>query len=397
LEDYESAITTLEGFVLDYTYNSHIPEALFYLRYCYTKTGQTQKAADVAANLKQQYPGTEFDKIASNTTGAISEDSARTLDMNKRYESIYNKFIEGNFEGALAEKKTADSLYDKSYWTPQLLYIEALYYVRQRQDINARRALNELITNFGESPMAAKAKTMADVISRRKEIEDYLTNLKIERPTEDSMVIIVDPAYRPSVSPNPPLVQNPATVRPKDSTLTNQPVQQPPVTANTQQQTPPTNTDRKTTQQPPPPILSQKPLDSPRVTTSLPKVYVLDTAATHVVALVLDKVDPVYVTETRNAFNRYNREQGKGALGVNPLPLTDDTRLVLIDGFRNAAEALIYMDRARKLAASDIIPWLPANKYSFIIISHNNLPVLSNLKDIGIYKSFLTQSYPGRF
>jgi hypothetical protein len=128
----------------------------------------------------------------------------------------------------------------------------------------------------------------------------------------------------------------------------------------------------------------------------VPKVYTLDTAASQIVALVLDKVDPVYVTETRNAFNRYNREN-RQPQAVNNLVLTDDIKLVLIDGFPNAAAALAYMEKAKKAAPGDIIPWLPANKYSFIIISHSNLPVLTNSKDIGVYKSFLAQSYPGRF
>jgi len=189
LEDYPAAITTLEEFIQEYTYSSHVPEALFFLRYCYTKTGNAQKAAEITAQLKQQYPGSEFDKVASDPK-AVSEDSAARRDMTQRYEQIYTFFIEGKFEEALAAKKVADSLYDKSYWTPQLLYIEAMYYIRQREDINARRVLNDLITSFPESPMAEKAKTLVDVIARRKEIEEYLTNLKIERPAEDSIVLV---------------------------------------------------------------------------------------------------------------------------------------------------------------------------------------------------------------
>jgi hypothetical protein len=103
------------------------------------------------------------------------------------------------------------------------------------------------------------------------------------------------------------------------------------------------------------------------------------------------------VTEARNAFNRYNRENNLSTMNISNVALNDDISLMVIDGFPNAAEALAYMDKAKKLAGNDIIPWLPANKYSFVIISHNNLPVLSNLKDIGVYKSFLVQSYPGRF
>jgi tetratricopeptide (TPR) repeat protein len=393
LEDYPSAITTLEEFVQAYPYSTNIPEALFYLRYCYTKAGNTQKAADIAAQLKQQYPDTEFNKLASTS---VSEDSAAKLDMTKRYENIYTLFIEGKFEEALAAKKMADSLYDKSYWTPQLLYIESMYYIKNRQDINARKVLNDLITTFPESPMVPKARTMVDVIARRKEIEEYLTNLKIERPAEDSTEIVIA-NLRPIGPPNV-LKQDSATVgtvKPVQNLLpdsvinrSTQPVNQPATNTTADQ--------NKTPQQPPPPIVTQGQFNKPvagrdsTVAAALPKYYVFDTAATHLVVLVLDKVDQVYVTEARNAFNRYNRENNK-VMNVSNVVLNDDTRLMLIDGFPNAAAALSYLDKAKTAAPRDVIPWLPANKYSFIIISHNNLPVLTNSKDLAPYRTFLGQ------
>jgi tetratricopeptide (TPR) repeat protein len=399
LEDYATAITTLEEFVDTYTYNPAVPEALFYLRYCYTKTGQEQKAAGIAARLKQQFPGTEFDKLTA-ASNSISEDSAAKVDMTKRYDNIYTLFIEGKFDEALASKKQADSLYDKSYWTPQLLYIESMYYIKNRQDINARKVLNDLITTFPESPMVEKARTMVDVLARRKEIEDYLTNLKIERPAEDSIVI---PGLRPLVATNVPK-QDSATVgsvKPTNYLLPDSVIAK----SQQQQQQQPTTVpadQNKTTQQAPPPIVTQNQMNPPVGTrdstgrVALPKYYVLDTAASHLVVLVLDKVDQVYFTESRNAFNRYNRENSK-TNNISNVVLNDDIKLMLIDGFPNAAAALNYLDKAKTAAPRDVIPWLPANKYSFIIISHNNLPVLLNSKDIGPYRTFLGQSYPGRF
>jgi hypothetical protein len=118
----------------------------------------------------------------------------------------------------------------------------------------------------------------------------------------------------------------------------------------------------------------------------------------HYVAIVLDKVDPVYQNEARNAFNRYNREQysAKG-FSVNNQSVSDDIKLVLIGTFPNANEAISYIDKTKKLAASEIIPWLPAAKYSFIIITDNNLQVLMNTKDVNAVKNLLNQNYPGKF
>lgn len=403
LEDYASAITTLEEFVENYSYHPGVPEALFYLRYCYTKTGNTPKADAVASRLKEQFPGNDFEKRAA-AANQVTPDSAAKIDMTKRYENIYTLFIEGNFDQAIAAKKQADSLYGNTYWTPQLLYIEAMYYIKDRRDINARKVLNDLITTFSESPMADKARTLVDVLARRKEIEEYLTNLQIERPTEDSSDIVI--ANLPQLA-TPVPQQDSATVG------TVQPVQNilpDSVIAAAQakeklrldslsrlQQA--QGADRTTPQQAPPPIVRQNQTNPPVGVDSargVSKYYILDTAASHMVALVLDKVDQVYVTEARNAFNRYNRENNK-TMTISFVNLTDDLRLMLIDGFSNAATALDYMDKAKKAAPSDVIPWMPANKYSFIIISHNNLPVLTNAKDIAPYRTFLGQSFPGRF
>ena len=40
-----------------------------------------------------------------------------------------------------------------------------------------------------------------------------------------------------------------------------------------------------------------------------------------------------------------------------------------MSGFENAGVALGYMQDVQKVAAKQIVPWLPAGKYSFIIIA----------------------------
>jgi tetratricopeptide (TPR) repeat protein len=412
LEDYTSTINTLEAFLIRFPDTKHRPEALFLLAYCYTKTGDVAKATAVQNELKQKYPGTNFEKIVSNPNG-VSADSSAKLEMTRRYDNIYNLYIEGSFEEAQAQKKIADSMYNKNYWTPQLLYIQSVYYIKQRQDDSAKKSLQDIIRLFPNSPMAGKARALIDVLSRRKQIEDYLTNLQIERPAEDSTseptgivtpppVITQQPvvAQQPAVTPPPvvktdpqpanvPKTQQPPAVVPK----TQQP--QPDVAKTDKPVTPPAKPP--VTQLPPPPVVKK---DSVKAKVDAPKPLVLthNAESPHYVAIVLDKVDPVYVNEARNAFNRYNREQysAKG-FTVNNQNISDDYKLVLIGTFPNAADAMAYIDKTRKMAATEIVPWLPAAKYSFAIITDNNLQVLMNTKDMNAFKKFLSDNYPGKF
>ncbi|TMP36333.1 hypothetical protein CWB97_22815, partial [Pseudoalteromonas citrea] len=53
-----------------------------------------------------------------------------------------------------------------------------------KDDSTAIQRLQQLAANFSGTEMAKKARTMIDALNRRKEIEDYLTNLQIDKPEE---------------------------------------------------------------------------------------------------------------------------------------------------------------------------------------------------------------------
>jgi hypothetical protein len=71
-------------------------------------------------------------------------------------------------------------------------------------------------------------------------------------------------------------------------------------------------------------------------------------------------------------------------------------KLLLVGNFDNAQKAIDYVLKAKKLAPNEIVPWLKPEKYSFSIISSNNLEVLQNLKDLNQYRKFLEQNLPGK-
>jgi hypothetical protein len=74
--------------------------------------------------------------------------------------------------------------------------------------------------------------------------------------------------------------------------------------------------------------------------------------------------------------------------------LEEDNKLMLMPGFSDAAAALDYTGRAERVAGAQVIPWLAADKYSFIVISAGNLEILKNTRDIEAYKKFAEASYP---
>ncbi len=402
LEDYPSAITTYEKLLAEFPESVFAEESLFNLYYCYTKTGDTEKAARTKQTMASRSQSGPFTTMLLSGDARQRPDSMLQRDATKKYEQIYTQFIEGKFDQAINQKKIADSIYGKNYWTPQLLYILAVYHIKQRQDTAAINVLSSILQLYPTSPLALKSQNLIQVVARRKEIETYLTNLQIERPTEDSVVIKNQPVVKPAAT-RAPVVRNnvpPANRPPANSSQ--------PATNQTTGPTSPPATNQPTTQNVAPPVTRPTASNAQNtLTDSLragnkpavsPNVFTLKPEEAHYVVLVLDKVDPVYVTESRNAFNRYNKERYYNkAIDITHLPLTDDVKLVLFNGYANAAEAIDYIEKSKKLAQSEIIPWLTPQKYSFMIITASNLEVLKNLKDVTAYRKFLTQSYPNFF
>ena len=118
----------------------------------------------------------------------------------------------------------------------------------------------------------------------------------------------------------------------------------------------------------------------------------------HYVAIVLDKVDETFASEVKNAFNRFNKEHYYNQkLDMQPIIINNQFSMLLIGPFANAGEAVDYVDKTRPSTAGRILPWLQANKYSFSIISNNNLEMVKTAKDLSGYSQFLKGIFPDKF
>lgn len=343
LEEYQLAADTYEDYLKRFPTRLLEGEVYLNLYFCYTKLGNTGMANHYKDLLNSKYASSVSGQKLNNP-GALNP-KTKDPEATKLYEDIYNLFIEGDFEKAMNEKKKADSLYGVNYWTPQLLYIEALHHVKNRDDSAAIKGLQTIISNNPTSPLKDKAETMIDVLRRRAEIEKYLNELEITRAGEEPVKVVETP--KPVNKPvAPPVIKDTVTKAP-------------------------------------PPLSSGS--------------FVMAVNAPHHVLMVLDKVDPVYINEAKNAFNRYNRENYYGQpITINSEPLDAGLNLLVIRSFPDAATALLYYDKIKRSAATEV-SWLPANKYSFLIITEENLQVLKTNKDLPGYKALLNTQFSNRF
>ena len=357
LQDYQQAIYTYDIYLQRFPDKLADGEIYLGLYHCYTKLGDATKAAYYKNLLDTKFANSSFANMINNP--AALQPEKKNPETTKKYEDIYNMFIEGNFASAIAEKKIADSIYGKHYWSPQLLFIEATYYIKERQDSVAITVLNNIVSLYPESPLKDKAQTLIEVLGRRAEIETYLTNLQVTRLPEDDKIIVSDDKPAEIVKP---VVTAPAVKR-------IEPVRNVPVQKDSAIVLPPSMVSG---------VFKWQPMKA------------------HHVIMILDKVDGVYVNEAKNAFNRFNKEKRFTKVVINKDALDAQKSLLVFTSFETAEEAVAYYDKVKKAAPAEI-SWLPASKYSFLVISEENLQLLKTNKDIPTYKVLLNNQYPGKF
>jgi tetratricopeptide (TPR) repeat protein len=357
LEDYQEAINTYENYLQRFPERLENGDVYLGLYFCYNKQGNTAKADYYKNLLATKFAGSNAEKMLSNP--AALKPNEKNPEVTRRYEAIYDMFIEGKFAEATEAKKRADSIHGNNYWTPQLLYIEAVNYIKLKNDSIAVVVLNNIISLYPLSPLKEKAVNLIEVLKRRSEIETYLTNLQVTRAEEDKILISEN---------NQVVIQKAA------------PVVKPEI-----KQLAPVN----------------KPLMQNDSIRALPGMvsgsFKWEPDKPHFVIMILQKVDAVYVNEAKNAFARYNREKfSNKPVIINKDVLDGERALLVFEPFPTPEEALLYYEKIKKAAPSEI-SWLQANKYSFMLISANNLQLLKTNKDMNSYKTLLNNLYPGKF
>ncbi|MCU7552916.1 tetratricopeptide repeat protein [Chitinophagaceae bacterium LB-8] len=415
IEDYPSAIQAYEELRRRFPNHPEMNEALFHLYYAYQRSGNAAKAEEIKKLLQQKFP--ESRQASILTSGVDPFSNRPSADVTKTYESIYDMFIEGRFDEAKAAKRIADSIYQTNYWSPQLLYIESVYHIRKNEDSTAKDILNTLIQQNPETPIADKATTLLDVLSRRKQIEEELRNLQIERPQEE--VAVISQTTQP-IRQAPPTrdtvavtktevpknnVQNPPEPKKEEVVVPNEPVkkevvvtQAPPLKADTD--VPPLIRD--TTAAKPAEIAVAKPtekivadtISKKPVAAAKPSAFgfTYDAEAPHFAVVILNKVDNIFGNEAKNAFSRFSKESYVNQVpNVQLLPLDAENKLLLIGIFSNIQQAAEYVQKAKPIASTQIVPWLKADKYTFSVITESNLETLKTNPNLDNYKKFLEQ------
>lgn len=364
IEDYPEAIRLFEEVLNRQDTGKLAEQTLFHLIHCYTKVGDAANAAAARKKLAQLTAGAVPDKTtkAGNATAEAKATQA--------YQQVAGLFLQGEFTKAQQLKRQTDSAFGGGeYWTPQLLYIETVYYLQAKQDSLATVNLDAIINRFGDHPLAAKAQLVKEVLPRRKEIEEYLTQLDVTREEDDDKYMVT---------------VNNATPAPKQQTVVQQPVATPKLEN----------------------IPTKKPIDSlpKQIEVAAPTAkspYEIKPASPQMVALVLENIDPAYVNEVQYSVGNSPLRNSPAVTGVTAekKKLRDKLWLLLLRSPRltDATAAYSYIEYLKQIAPKSMLSWLDASKYRFILISEDILAQLQQDPNLELYEQVLKQTFPGKF
>ncbi len=334
------------------------------LSFCFRQLKNSEQASYFKNLLVNNYPENELTLKLMDPAAALKLQEAKTNEINKTYNNIYDQFLAGKFESALAAKQQADQQFGPNNWSAQLLYIESIYHIKKKNDKEAIAGLNKLAELYPQSPLVEKARTLASVVARRNEIERELTVMQVTRLKEDSLAWLDD---RPTPKPQQSVVK-----KEQPKTITSQPI-----VAKTKVDS--------TLFKAPPPVVQQT------------ARFQFNPADPYAVMMILKDVDIVYVNEAKRALARYHAER-YASNGFNIQNNTvGTTPYILISVFANAGDALNYVEKTAPIGSKEIFPWLQADKYKFIIVSPENLKKMTEDKTTDEYIRFLQQQLPGKF
>lgn len=338
LEDYPEAIATYDESL------SRFPDSLYngdlYLNmyFCYNKLGNTVKAAYYKNLLTTKFNTSRAANILNNPAAAFPE--MKNNEGTRSYESIYKLFADGNYEMAVEEKKKADERFGKNYWTPQLLYIESVYYIKKNDDSTAIKLLSEIVNNHSTSALKPKAEKTIELLRLRKGLPVDL-NAKNEVDT---------------------LKPNQAALAAADSLA----ALKAPVTDSVKED-------------------------------ETPNPYDFVASNQQNVTIVFENVEAKEVDKALNMLiaimDERNPELG---LTLEKHDIKPGLALITFSTYENAKAAIDYIKKNKSLLLKDLSA-IPSKKFYFLIMADDILMTLRENKDISVYRKVIQKQYPGEF
>jgi tetratricopeptide (TPR) repeat protein len=167
LQNNQKSIEAFEELLKRYPENKYKLSAYYQLYRTYLSMNNQSKSDYYKNLIVNGSPDSEYAMIIKNPESA--KDIAERRDkVENFYAETYQLYSEGKYQEALANCRTADTLYSKNYLMPQFTFVKALC-IGRTQDIDAfERALTHVVIKYPKNPVKERAQEMLDQIKKQK-------------------------------------------------------------------------------------------------------------------------------------------------------------------------------------------------------------------------------------
>lgn len=327
--------------------------ALLDLASQYMHIGQATRSDSIIQVITTAFPNGDYlrKKRAKESLAKIDKNSADA------YQATYFLAQIGDWEQFNAQMDAAQKQFKGTKWNTPYQFLKVKMYAQQGMDSIAISHLNDLIAQNKSEPIKARARNIITEINNRKATEAYLTALKIVKPIRQVLV------------EEETIAQTKGPALKKDTSLAA-------INPNEIKQTTKQSKDSTTL------------TNSTQATTKAPQlVFTNDSLEQHYIALETMNVSPAFVKEIQNAFKDVHAEEfRKLNLAVTFVQFAEQSHIVWIGPFENAAAGLQYIQKVKPRLSTEIISFISKQQYDLTLIGKSNIIQINNQALMDQYK-----------
>ncbi|WP_295767777.1 hypothetical protein [uncultured Mucilaginibacter sp.] len=363
LNDKPEAIETFEQLLKRFPDDKNLA-ANYYNLYRLYATENAARSNEYKALILSKYPTSTFAKVITDPDYAQRLDN-KDAELNAFYNQIYDLYTQRQYQQVITRSDELLRQYTDSRISPQLAYLRALAAGHQQKVTPFRSELVQITSRYPNDGLITP-------LVRQHLL--YIDANQAEMSTRRFAVIDSDP-NAPSFIPEP-IIESKS--------------QQPALAANNlQTKQPEAKTNKPTVVEKTP--QPAKPTATPKAPVAPPSIFGNRDSSNYLFVINVSS-GTTNLSSSRFGVGQFNRTAYQGSAVKHQLkPVGDDNQLIYVGRFTGVDEVKEY---ARK-----IIPLLPqimkvpADKYSFFIITQENLDKLADRKLLDSYIEYYQKNF----
>ena len=369
LNDRPEAITIYEQLIKRFPKDENLVANYYNLYRLYSEVNQA-KSEEYKNAILNQFPYSTFAKVINDPDYARRLDD-KDAELNAFYNQIYDLYTQRQYPQVITRADELLQQYPDSRVAPQLAYLRSIASGHQEKvtpfrnellQITVRYPNDALITPLVRQHMAYIDANQAEMATRRFAIIDS---------DPDAAAFIPAPVQQVAVSSSQLAVASPKPAVKKPVEVKQPEVKQQPVTP----------TPASSSPQPKTPLPAPQP----------PSVFSNRDSTNYYFAINVSS-GTTNLASSRFGVGQFNRTSYQGSVIKHQLkPVGSDNQLIYVGRFSSKEEAREY---ARKIVP--LIPQImkvPADKYSFFIITQENLDKLADRKLLDSYMEYYQKNF----